>query len=166
MNALARRDKDPKELYVGQLLTKLKQNDTEVKERNEILIELFEKFAIPLAVLFMGIVGVPLGTQMKARGSSEGIIVSLLVFFMYYVILAAMRSICETGAVSPAIGMWIPPLFLMIACLVLIKLSAKEKSLDILDGILILGSPVFMKIKGFIMKVNAFFKNPDLKKKT
>ncbi|MFC1883604.1 LPS export ABC transporter permease LptF [Thermodesulfobacteriota bacterium] len=153
--AMKRREKDPKELYVGELITRLELTSYGQPERNEILIELLEKFAIPLAVLFMGIVGVPLGTQMKARGRSAGVTVSLLVFFMYYMILAAMRSICETGAISPTIGMWVPPMFLMIACVILIKLSAREISLDILNGMLLLGNPVFGRIAKFIKKVNA-----------
>ena len=103
---------------------------------NEIVIELLEKFSIPLAVFLMGIIGVPLGAQMKARGRSAGIGVSLVIFLIYYMFLAGVRSICETGSVSPAIGVWIPDLFLFVSCIYLLRRVANERPITLLPRFL------------------------------
>jgi lipopolysaccharide export system permease protein len=142
MASIASRKKDPKEMSIGELRKKLKDNALEEVKHNEMMIELLERFTLPLAVFFMGIIGAPLGAQMRARGRSEGIGVSLIVFLSFYICLAGMRSLCETGFISPSIGMWIPDLFLLFCCLYLLRLSARQRSLNILNG------PFF--VKGFL----------------
>jgi len=133
ISALESRKKAPKELSVNELI---KQIDTSPKgelKHNEMMIELLEKFTIPLAVFLMGIIGVPLGVQIRARGRSAGIGISLVVFLIYYMCLVGMRSICETGNVSPTFGMWIPDIFLFICCIYLLKRVANERSINFLS---------------------------------
>ncbi|MCD6296657.1 MAG: LPS export ABC transporter permease LptF [Deltaproteobacteria bacterium] len=138
MDALASREKDPKEMSIGELGKQLKTKTEKEAKRNEMMIEFLERFSIPLAVFFMGIIGAPLGAQMRARGRSEGIGVSLVVFFSYYICLAGMRSVCETGFISPSIGMWFPDLFLLFCCIYLLRISARQRSLNILSGIFLI----------------------------
>ena len=150
MAALASRKKDPKELSIGELREQLKiKTETEVK-RNEMMIELLERFSIPIAVFFMGIIGAPLGAQMRARGRSEGIGVSLVVFLTYYICLAGMRSICETGLISPSIGMWFPDVFLLFCCIYLLSLSARKRSLNILSGVFLIKD--FLDSRIYVLK--------------
>ncbi len=133
MAALASRKKDPKEMSVRELAGELDDRGAAGKmRRNEIMIELMEKFAFPVAVFLMGVIGVPLGAQMRAGGRSAGIGVSLVVFLVYYICVAAMRSLCETGAVSPAAGVWIPDAFLVAAGVFLFRRAARERPLGFL----------------------------------
>ena len=136
MAALALRQKAPKEMSVGELIEQLETVPGGEVRHNEIVIELLEKFSIPLAVFLMGIIGVPLGAQMKARGRSAGIGVSLVIFLIYYMFLAGARSICETGSVSPAIGVWIPDLFLFVSCIYLLRRVANERPITLLPRFL------------------------------
>jgi lipopolysaccharide export LptBFGC system permease protein LptF len=96
--------------------------------------ELLEKISIPLAVLFMGIIGVPLGAQMRARGRTAGIGVSLAVFSIYYICLMVMRSICSSGSVSPVLGVWIPDLFLLVSIIYLLRRASQERSIHFLKA--------------------------------
>jgi lipopolysaccharide export system permease protein len=141
MAALETRKKAPKEMSVGELVKELGASQKAGQKRNEMMIELLEKFSIPLAVFLMGIIGVPLGAQLKARGRSAGVGVSLLVFIIYYICLAGMKSICESGTIPPTIGMWIPDLFLLVSCCYLLQRVAHERSINLLQGML-------SKIKG------------------
>jgi lipopolysaccharide export system permease protein len=136
MAALALRQKAPKEMSAGELIKQLETVPRGEVRHNEIVIELLEKFSIPLAVFLMGIIGVPLGAQMKARGRSAGIGVSLVIFLIYYMFLAGVRSICETGSISPAIGVWIPDLFLLVSCIYLLRRVANERPITILPRFL------------------------------
>ena len=99
----------------------------------EILMEIMERFSIPFAVFLMGLIGVPLGAQLRAGGRFVGIVVSFVVFLLYYLMLAGFRSIGETGVVSPALGLWIPVLFLLFGCVWLMRRAAKERTINILE---------------------------------
>jgi lipopolysaccharide export LptBFGC system permease protein LptF len=109
------------------------------KRRYEILLQMMERFSVPLSVFLMGLIGAPLGAQLRAGGRLVGIVVCLLVFLLYYVLLLAARSIGVTGLLSPAVGSWFPVLFLLGSCLYLMERSDKEKSMDFLEQLLRVG---------------------------
>jgi len=136
MSALTSRKRAPKELSVNELIEQIKISSKGELKYNEMMIEILEKFSIPIAVFLMGIIGVPLGVQIRARGRSAGIGISLVVFLVYYMCLAGMRSICETGHISPMFGVWIPSIFLFISCIYLLKRVANERSINLLSVLL------------------------------
>ncbi len=129
MATLAKRRKRPKEMKVDELIKELSSENKGTVRYNEMLIELLEKLSLPLAVFIMGIIGAPLGAHMKAKGRSAGIGISLIIFLMYYLCLAGVRSICETGALSPLIGVWIPDIFLIVSCVYFLGHGAREYSM-------------------------------------
>ena len=136
MPALAGREKDPKEMSFEELRNGLKGPPRQDSRQPEILLELMERFSIPFAVFLMGLIGAPLGAQLRAGGRLVGIVVSLMIFLFYYLLLVGVRSIGETGFLSPAVGSWLPVLFLLSACLYLMKRSEKEKSIAFFEQLL------------------------------
>ncbi|MBW1788826.1 MAG: LPS export ABC transporter permease LptF [Deltaproteobacteria bacterium] len=131
MKSMASRQRRPMEMTAGELLEELKHNTKNDKFRNEMVIKLMEKVTIPIAVFLMGVIGVPLGAHIRGRGRPAGIGLSLGVFLVYYLFLAGMNSICETGKVSPFLGVWAPNLFLLISCIYLIRQVARERSMNL-----------------------------------
>lgn len=136
MPALAGREKDPKEMSFEELRNGLKGPPKQNSRQPEILLELMERFSIPFAVFLMGLIGAPLGAQLRAGGRLVGIVVSLLIFLFYYLLLVGVRNIGETGFLSPAVGSWFPVFFLLCACLYLMKRSEKEKSVALFERLL------------------------------
>jgi len=136
MPALAGREKDPKEMSFEDLRSGLKGPATKNSRHPEILLELMERFSVPFAVFLMGLIGAPLGAQLRAGGRLVGIVASLIIFVFYYLLLVGVRNIGETGSLSPAVGSWLPVVFLLCACLYLMKRSEKEKSLDFFEQLL------------------------------
>ena len=129
---LASRKKAPHELSVGQLVEQLKSTPDTEKEHSRVMRELLEKLSIPLAVFFMGIIGVPLGAQIRGRGRSTGIGISLMVFSLFYLILMIIRGVCSTGTLSPVYGVWIPDLFLIVSVIYLLRRAANERPIYVL----------------------------------
>ncbi|OQX63616.1 MAG: LPS export ABC transporter permease LptF [Desulfococcus sp. 4484_242] len=127
MASLASRKKSPKEMTMKELKEQLKIIPEGKTKHNEIMMELLQKYAVPLAVFLMGIIGMPLGAQLKAKGRSLGIGVSLVVFFVYYLCFAGVGSICEAGVLPPQVGVWIPDLLLLAACIYLLIRVANER---------------------------------------
>jgi len=134
--ALAGREKDPKEMSFEELRKALSRSAGQDSRKHEVLVELTERFSIPLAVFLMGLIGAPLGAQLRAGGRLVGIVVSLMVFLLYYLLLVGMRNVGETGFLTPAVGSWVPVLFLLCACLYLMKRSEKEKSMTLFEHLL------------------------------
>ncbi|MBW2204005.1 MAG: LPS export ABC transporter permease LptF [Deltaproteobacteria bacterium] len=132
MADLASRRKAPHELSIGSLIEQIKTVPKGEITYNRMMRELLEKGSIPLAVLFMGIIGVALGAQIRARGRSTGIGVSLAVFSGYYICLMVMRSICSSGGMSPVIGVWIPDVFLIISMIYFLRRAANERPFNFL----------------------------------
>jgi lipopolysaccharide export system permease protein len=136
MSNLSSRKKAPKEMSIKELANNLKATPKGEMKYNEMIIELMEKFSIPLAVVLMGLIGMPLGAQIKTRSRFHGIVISLVIFFVYYLSLAGVRSIGETGAISPLLGSWLPDLLLLILCCYLINRAAKERSINFLEKLI------------------------------
>jgi lipopolysaccharide export system permease protein len=136
MPALSSRTPDPNEMFVQDLIQELKTTPRNEARYNEMVMELMEKFSIPLAVFLMGMIGAPLGAQIRAGGRFAGIVISLLIFLVYYLFLAGMRGLRESGILSPYIGVWLPDLFLLASCMFLMKRAGEERSIKLLNRIL------------------------------
>lgn len=122
--------KKPKEMGMKELIKEARKKDVPKIKHNLVIIELMERLSIPVAVFLMGIIGAPLGMQIKAKTRSLGIGIGLLVFVIYYVCLAGAKSICETGVIAPSVGMWIPDIILALACAYFIRSSEKDKQIS------------------------------------
>jgi lipopolysaccharide export system permease protein len=136
MPALASRQLSPKEMSFNDLRESLKNKKEDISRRYDVLTELMERFSIPCAVFLMGIIGVPLGAQLRAGGRFIGIVISFIIFLFYYLLLAVFGKIGEAGALSPAVGSWIPVLFLAVGCIWLLRRAAKERSINLLQRFL------------------------------
>ncbi len=131
MNTLKSIRRKPKEMYIGELIKQIRVLPKDSVKYNQTVTELCERFSIPLAVFLMGIIGAPLGAQIKARGRSSGIGISIVIFFIYYMSMAGARTICETGALSPFIGPWISDLFLIGCAIYVMRLASTERTINI-----------------------------------
>jgi lipopolysaccharide export system permease protein len=123
------RKRSPKEMSIIELMNFLSKPEQEEALRHEMAVELMERISIPFAVFLMGIIGAPLGAQIRSGGRSLGISASVAIFFVYYLFLAGVRSIGETGVLSPYLGMWLPTLFLLISNLFLLRRVQNEMPL-------------------------------------
>ncbi len=126
-----KRDKDvilkmkPKEMDLSELLKGIKEENEPIK-RNLMIIELMERISLPFGVFLMGLIGAPLGMQIKTKSKPVGITVGLAVFFIYYTLLAGAKSISETGFISPYVGIWIPDILLVILNIIALKKTEKR----------------------------------------
>jgi len=135
MASASSRVKGRKEMGIQEILQRLKRTPEAGTNNNEVAVELMERFSIPIAVFLMGLIGVPLGAQIKSGGRLVGVVVSLLIFLLYYLSLVGMRNIGETGKLSPFVAPWIPVLLLAGICGFLIRRASRDESINLLDRI-------------------------------
>ncbi|TMA33090.1 MAG: YjgP/YjgQ family permease, partial [Deltaproteobacteria bacterium] len=111
---LKQRERDPKELTLGQLARVIATKQADGRPYGPELVEYHRKFSIPFACIVLGLVGVPLGIQPARAVRARGFVVSLVVIFAYYILLSAGQALAERGTVSAVLGLWLPNIVLAV----------------------------------------------------
>ena len=88
-------------------LTQLWQRIHQPRDRQPALVELHYRFALPVAAIVLALVGIPLGISTRKGGKSVGLMLSILLVFVYYILMAFGLSFAKQGRVSPIIGLWL-----------------------------------------------------------
>ena len=84
-------------------------------------MELHYRFALPVAAIVLALVGIPLGISTRKGGKSLGVMLSLLLFFVYYILMAFGRSFAKQGRVSPIIGLWLANVLFALAGIMMLS---------------------------------------------
>ena len=95
-------------------------------------MQLHEKFSIPFACLFLGILAFPLGIQSSFQQKSSGLALGVLFFLVYYLLLAMGWSAGETGKISPVIALWTPNIIIGGLGVFFLIRNAQEKPIALL----------------------------------
>ncbi len=120
------RQKDPKEMTLSELRTRIDQREACHQPAYEERIELHRKFSIPFACVVFLFVGIPLAIPPARAVRSRGFAVSLLLIFLYYVPLTVGQTLAEKGFMPPLIGLWIPNALFLALGLFLFGKAANE----------------------------------------
>lgn len=93
--------------YIAKGLDKFEQED-----QNKIVIELFDKLALPITTIVLVLVGVPLAITPPRVRYNRGFLFSIFIIFTYYLIRALSISFGEAGSVHPFVAAWLPNIVL------------------------------------------------------
>ncbi|HJO61638.1 MAG TPA: LPS export ABC transporter permease LptF [Desulfobacterales bacterium] len=123
--------KDEEEMTLTELRAYLR-NDTKKEAQYYLtLMEFHKKFSLPFSCFALGLLAVPLGMQTNRAKKSYGLVVGLMMFFLYYMMLSAGWVFGEAGVYPPLIGMWIPNVIMGSLGLFLLIKTAHEHSIRI-----------------------------------
>jgi lipopolysaccharide export system permease protein len=75
---------------------------------NRYLVEIHKKFAIPVAAIVFVLIGAPIGARFPRGGIGMVLLVSLVVFNVYWVGLIAGEDLADRGVIPAFWGMWAP----------------------------------------------------------
>jgi LPS export ABC transporter permease LptF/LPS export ABC transporter permease LptG len=90
-------------------------------ERQAALVEIHYRFALPVAAIVLALVGIPLGISTRKGGKSLGVMLSLLLFFVYYILMAFGLSFAKQGRVSPIVGLWLANTLFAVAGIIMLS---------------------------------------------
>jgi lipopolysaccharide export system permease protein len=94
-------------------------------------VEINYRLALPVAALVLALVALPLGLITRKGGKAYGLMLSLLLVFVYYVLMAFGMSFAKQGALSPEIGLWTANMVFFLAGFVMLhQMSRAKTSLD------------------------------------
>jgi len=92
------------------------------------LVEYHRKFAIPLACVVFGLVAAPLGALPVRAARARGFAVSLVMIFVYYILLSGGEALAEQELVPVVVGLWLPNLLFAVLGLYLFTQVAGERT--------------------------------------
>lgn len=110
-----------------ELYRELKRLRAAGKPTTPIESELHKRLSLPYACLLFGLIGAPLGIRRTRSGKSAGVGIALLVFLVYYILLATGTNLSNTGKLAPAIAYWLPNVVMTTAAIVLVRKKGQEK---------------------------------------
>lgn len=73
-----------------------------------LLIELYRHIAMPFGCLAFVFIGLPLGLMVRQKEKSIGFGTSILIVFIYYLLLKLNENLAEKGIIEPFLAMWLP----------------------------------------------------------
>ncbi len=84
------------------------------REKNIVIIELYDKLALPITTIALVLIGVPLAITPPRVRYNRGFLFSILIIFAYYLIRALSISFGEAGAIIPFLAAWMPNIILAV----------------------------------------------------
>jgi lipopolysaccharide export system permease protein len=102
--------------------------DTSRRAKNRYEIEIHKKFALAAACLIFVVLGAPLALRFPRGGVGLVLLVSLIVFALYYVGLIGGESLANKGIVPPFWAMWGTNVVLTVVGIVLLFRMGREES--------------------------------------
>lgn len=76
------------------------------REIEKYEVEIYKKYAIPVACIVFILIGAPLGVMVRKGGFGVAASISLLFFLIYWAFLIGGEKLAERGFFSPFLGMW------------------------------------------------------------
>lgn len=109
--ALSRENRAPLEMNATQLashISQLQAAGQSGQSIRELEVQWHQKFAVPFASLVFALVGAPLGLRPNRSSGGIGLGISILVIFVYYILMFIGLALGQTGALPPVVGAWLP----------------------------------------------------------
>ncbi len=75
--------------------------------RAKYLVEWHRKYTLAISCILLFFIGAPLGAIIKKGGFGLPLVVSLLLFILYYVMGIFGEKLVKQGAIQPILGMWL-----------------------------------------------------------
>ncbi len=114
------------QLPTGELLRRAKEGGLSPKKRARLLSEFHKRVAMPFATIILGLMGVPLGIFFGTTGLAGGISIGISSFLAYYICLAFFSNLAESGAMPPAVALWMPNVIVGVVSAYLIYLLFRK----------------------------------------
>ncbi|MFA7577407.1 MAG: LptF/LptG family permease [Candidatus Muiribacteriota bacterium] len=75
---------------------------------NKYIVALYQKTAMPFSCIVFAIIGAAMGTTSKRTGTFTNLGLSVIMIFIYYVLLSFLKSYGVAGRMTPILASWLP----------------------------------------------------------
>jgi lipopolysaccharide export system permease protein len=96
---------------------------------NRAMVELNQRFAMPLGALILCLIAMPLGLSHRHQGRTWGMIVGLALFLVYYIVFTASWRLALNFKMDPALAPWTSDILFVGVALYLWHRTVRERPL-------------------------------------
>ncbi|MGM0599470.1 MAG: LptF/LptG family permease [Candidatus Rifleibacteriota bacterium] len=112
----ARQSKEPKEMSYLELKNRIDTYErTKFMDTTELRVELAKKTSLPFASFFFAIIGASFGITNSRSGAFIGFGVSMLIIFLYYVLMSVFTALGKSGHLAPMLAAWMQNILFALA---------------------------------------------------
>lgn len=103
----ARQSKRPNEMSYSELKNRIDAYErTQFMDTTELRVGLAMKTSLPFASFFFAIIGASFGLTNNRSGAFIGFGVSILIIFIYYVLMSFFTALGKSGFIAPMLSAW------------------------------------------------------------
>jgi LPS export ABC transporter permease LptF/LPS export ABC transporter permease LptG len=117
--------KDNNEMSIAELRARIAEYEREGVSTHGPLMALHRKFAIPIACLVFGVIGLALGATNRRDGALGSFGLGLVVIFAYYIPLFLFPQMTKGGYLPPWLAIWLPNILIGLLAVVLFVWRAR-----------------------------------------
>lgn len=119
--------KDIDEMNIRELRDHIALKEEQGRAAYEERVEMHHRFSIPLASFIFALLAAPLGIKpQRSSGSATGFGISIIIIFIYYVLMTIGDALGSQGTIQPWLGAWLQNIIIFIVGLGLLYKTAKH----------------------------------------
>jgi lipopolysaccharide export system permease protein len=99
--------KSESEMTLGELRGIVATEPRGSDSSNRALVELNQRFALPVGAVLLCLMAMPLGLSPRQHGRTWGLVLGLVVFLVYYVIFTASWRLAVNARINPGLAPWL-----------------------------------------------------------
>lgn len=99
--------KKPREMSMAELKTVIRAYKEEDRDAAEYQVLYHQRWAVPLASFIIALLAAPLGIQPSRAGTSMGMGISVILMFIYYMLMTVGGALAKSGSLPPVLGAWL-----------------------------------------------------------
>jgi lipopolysaccharide export system permease protein len=95
---------------------------------NKVKVELVKRISLPVACFLLGLFALPIACLFQGLKRQYGLVLSLGLFLVYYVLFSFGVTLGEAGRLAPLVGLWTPNLLYLAVGVSVFRLAEREKT--------------------------------------
>lgn len=126
--------KGEKELYINELLDRIKSMRSKGQDTLKFVLELHRRFALPASVFVFAFLGIPLGIQKVRVQRFTGFNIAIAIVLIYYILTMIFETLGKNGMLPPSLAVWGANIIMFMAAVYFFYRAAMDAPLNPFQG--------------------------------
>lgn len=121
---IVREQKKPDQMTIRELREEIRILKAQYLNVSHLETEMYQRYTVPMASFIFTMIGTPLGIQPTRKSSSLGFVFSMIIIFLYYMLMTIFSAL-GSGQMSSLLAAWMPNIVGFLAGIYLLQRAAR-----------------------------------------